>query len=48
MESFLEDGFPIGYYVINGFVDFYVEDSEDDKQEYNIKGQIDFKVLENK
>jgi hypothetical protein len=47
MRSFLEDGFPIGYYVVNGFVDYYVEDSEKNKQDFNIKGQIDFKVQDN-
>lgn len=47
MRSFLEDGFPTGYYIVNGFVDFYVEDSQNNKQDFQIKGQIDFNVQEN-
>ena len=45
IKSFWDKGFPTGYYVVNGFVDFYVQSNENDKQEeFNIKAQIDFKV----
>jgi hypothetical protein len=47
MKSFLKNGFPSGYYVVNGFADFYVESNENGKQEkksFKIKAQIDFKV----
>ncbi|MBM7573668.1 hypothetical protein [Aquibacillus albus] len=47
MTSFLNDGFLPGYYVVIGYVDFYVENKEDDKKDYRIKGKIDFKVTEN-
>lgn len=48
MRSFLEDGFPTGYYVVNGFVDFYVEDTNNNQQDFKIEGQIDFKVKGNR
>ena len=45
MKSFLDNGFPAGYYVVNGFADFYVQPNENDKkEEFNIKAQIDFRV----
>jgi len=45
MKSFLDNGFPTGYYVVNGFADFYVQSNENgNKEKYNIKAQIDFKV----
>lgn len=50
MKSFLENGVPTGYYIVSGFADFYVESNENGKQEkkdFNIKAQIDFKVKAN-
>ncbi|MBO8171515.1 MAG: hypothetical protein H0Z33_06480 [Bacillaceae bacterium] len=47
MKSFLEEGFPAGYYVVNGFADFYVEwdeNGEKVKRDYRIEAEIDFKV----
>jgi uncharacterized protein YcfL len=44
MKNFINKGFPSGYYVVNGSVNFYVENVENKKQDYNIKGQIEFKV----
>jgi len=45
MKSFLDNDFPTGYYVVNGFADFYVQSNENgNKEKYNIKAQIDFKV----
>ncbi|WP_235548967.1 hypothetical protein [Paenibacillus sp. Soil522] len=48
IKSFWENGFPAGYYVVDGYVDFYVQSNEDsnDKEDFNIKTQIDFKVNE--
>lgn len=46
MEDFLErEDFPAGYYVVDGFADFFVpkEDGED-REAVTIEGQIDFKV----
>jgi hypothetical protein len=48
MKNFLNRGFPSGYYVVNGSVNFYVENGKNNKQDYNIKGQIEFKVKGNK
>lgn len=47
VEDFIErDGFPTGYYMVNGFTDFSVfEDSKDESAtRYNIEATIDFKV----
>lgn len=46
MKSFLDNGFPTGYYVVNGFAKFYVQSNENGKKEkdFKIKAQIDFKV----
>jgi hypothetical protein len=49
MKKFFNmDGFPIGYYVVDGFADFYIETGENDeeKEDFRIEGQIDFKVIE--
>ncbi|MCQ6557316.1 hypothetical protein [Paenibacillus mendelii] len=48
MKSFWKDGFPVGYFVVDGFADFYVVsnvDGEEKEEEFNIKAQIDFKVV---
>ena len=45
MKSFLDNGFPTGYYIVNGFADFYIQSNENNKkEEFNIKAQIDFRV----
>jgi hypothetical protein len=44
MKNFINKGFPSGYYVVNGSVNFHVENAGNNKQDYNIKGQIEFKV----
>jgi hypothetical protein len=46
IKKFLENGFPVVYYVVSGVADFYVESNENGKQEkdFNIKAQINFKV----
>ncbi|UVI33067.1 hypothetical protein [Paenibacillus spongiae] len=49
IKSLWADGFPAGYYVVDGFADFYVEskvDGEDKEEDYTIKSQIDFTVTE--
>jgi len=48
VKSFWKDGFPVGYYVVDGFVDFYVQSSingEDKEEDFYIKAQIDFQVV---
>ncbi|KMJ56755.1 hypothetical protein AB685_19750 [Bacillus sp. LL01] len=42
VKDFLKNGFPTGYYVVDGYADFSVEDSEG--QDYIIKGIVDFEV----
>lgn len=46
MEDFLErKDFPAGYYVVDGFADFFVPKEEGEGREaFTIKAQIDFKV----
>jgi hypothetical protein len=47
MKRFLKNGFPIGYYVVSGSAEFYVESKENGKQDkkaFKIKAQVDFKV----
>jgi hypothetical protein len=44
MKNFVNKGFPSGYYIVNGSVNFHVENGENNKLDYNIKGQIEFKV----
>jgi hypothetical protein len=49
IKSLWEDGFPEGHYVVDGYVDFYVQantDGEDNKQSYKIQTDIDFQVKE--
>lgn len=49
MKSFIKDGFLEGYYVLNGSAGFYTGDpegNEGDRKNYNIEGEIDFKVFE--
>lgn len=43
MKKFLkDDNFPVGYYVVNGETDFYLENNK----RVNIKAKIDFKVID--
>jgi len=44
MESFIENGFPTGYYVVNGSADFFVGDADEEKENYHMEAQVDFKV----
>jgi hypothetical protein len=48
LKSFLKNGFPDGYYVVNGFASFYTESNQGgelEKEDFKIKAQIDFKVM---
>ncbi|MCK0470965.1 hypothetical protein [Halalkalibacter sp. APA_J-10(15)] len=46
MKDFLENGFLTGYYIVNGFADFYVGPENEEKDMYRMEGQIGFKVEE--
>lgn len=49
IEDFLErDGFPLGYYVVNGQTDFSVASDQgvEDEERVNMDAAIDFKVAE--
>ncbi|MCT2537711.1 hypothetical protein NC661_11235 [Aquibacillus koreensis] len=45
VKKIMSNHFPKGYYVMDGFADFYVETS-DGKRKYEITATIDFKVEE--
>lgn len=48
MKNFIEDGFLEGYYILNGSAEFFTgdpEDDEGDRKDYNMEGQIDFKIF---
>src|SRR5690554_5657174 len=48
MKRFFDmNGFPSGYYAVEGYSDFFVEKDEDNEEKdvFRIEGQIDFKVL---
>ncbi|AST92499.1 hypothetical protein BC6307_14960 [Sutcliffiella cohnii] len=45
IKEFLhKEGFPSGFYTINGFTDFYVEKGNHIKEEYEMEAQINIKV----
>lgn len=46
IKDFLKNGFTIGFYSVNGYADFYVENASNNKEDYYIEGQIEFKVEE--
>ncbi|WP_033543740.1 hypothetical protein [Planococcus sp. CAU13] len=45
-KQVMNNQFPEGYYVVNGFADFYTETPTGDKTEYQIRAEIDFKVVD--
>jgi len=46
MKDFIENGFPTGFYIVNGFADFWVQknDHNNEPDRYHIEAQVDFKV----
>ncbi|WP_071394369.1 hypothetical protein [Bacillus tuaregi] len=46
MKDFMENGFPTGYYVVNGYADFLVpkEDPNQAPEKVLLEAQVDFKV----
>lgn len=49
MKIFWENGYPAGYYVVDGYVEFFVQssvDGKENKEDFNIKAKIEFEVNE--
>lgn len=45
MKDFIENGFPTGYYLVNGYADFFVQkETNREPDKYHLEAQIDFKV----
>ena len=45
LKNFLQYGFPSGYYVVNGYADFFIETTPNEELEkFHPTAQIDFKV----
>ncbi|KAA9021835.1 hypothetical protein F4V44_16455 [Niallia endozanthoxylica] len=46
MKDFIKNGFPTGYYTVDGFADFWVQknDHKNEPDRYHIEAQVDFKV----
>lgn len=48
IKELWENGFPIGIYVVNGYANFSVTDENGVEEQFTIKGQIEFEVIEHK
>lgn len=46
MKQVVNNEFPQGYYVVNGYADFYTETSDGTQTDYEIRAEVDFKVVE--
>ncbi|KGX83820.1 hypothetical protein [Pontibacillus marinus] len=44
MKSVMDHTLPKGYYVVDGYVDFYVIEENEEEKDYRINAQVDFKV----
>jgi len=45
MEDFIEYGFPTGYYIIEGYADFWIQNNKiSEPQKFHLTATIDFKV----
>lgn len=45
MKDFIENGFPPGYYVVDGYADFYIEGNPNEEPKtFHPTAQINFKV----
>lgn len=45
-QNIMNEQFPEGYYVVNGYADFYTEPPENGQPNYEIHAEIDFKVVD--
>lgn len=46
MKQVINNEFPEGYYVVNGYADFFTETPEGVQTAYEIQAEVDFKVVE--
>lgn len=46
IQQVMNNQFPKGYYIVNGYVDFYTETEDAVKTDYEIHAEIDFKIVE--
>ncbi|WP_084243129.1 hypothetical protein [Planomicrobium okeanokoites] len=46
MKQITSNQFPRGYYVVNGYADFYTETADDAQTKYEMHAEVDFKVLD--
>lgn len=45
MKDFIENGFPTGYYLVDGYADFFVQrKANEEPDKYHLEAQIDFKI----
>ena len=45
MKDFIQNGFPPGYYVVDGYADFFIETNPNEEpKKFHPTAQIDFKV----
>ncbi|MFD1032240.1 hypothetical protein [Metaplanococcus flavidus] len=45
-KSIINNEFPEGYYVVNGYADFYTETADGEQTDYEIHAEVDFKVVD--
>lgn len=45
-KQVINSKFPQGYYVVNGYADFYTTAPDGEQTDYKIHAEIDFKVVE--
>lgn len=46
MKQITNNQFPTGYYVVNGYADFFTEQADGAQTNYDIQAQVDFKVID--
>lgn len=46
MQQVMNNEFPQGYYVVDGYADFYTETPDGAQTDYEIHAEIDFKVID--
>ncbi|EGA91157.1 hypothetical protein GPDM_01320 [Planococcus donghaensis MPA1U2] len=45
VQNVSDNNFPIGYYKVSGYADFFIENTDGSKTFYNLNALIDFKVI---